>query len=728
MKNLIRIEIDTADGKRNIVLPPSLSLRVETNSSLFSTDTIPGNKVYSFNIPVNDINRDIFKHPDALILNGKVRLYTCSYYLAGNLFFSGKLVLGKITNKQYPAQIVINPFAVDFSSLNISELIDEEFDLGADADAIVSSCNNIITRDYPSVKFQFPCIYNPDFYGDTNTDFDEIVNRFGMTSQTFYENTISIIAGADNKFNLVPQPYLIHVLKSIFKFVDYKILGDVFEHELIQKLLLYSNFALDKTNYFKHFVKVDQLVLYSVYKYYLADILLPIDRIIEDDDNNYDLHFSMYEIGNIGYHEINVRYYIDFENYSNVTKLKIRVKNFAGDTLESYDYFDFIDGYNFFSDNFTLYFGASDIGDKIYLSLYLWTDGELIGTVKIKETQITFINTSLRDLNRYDGVFNLNQILPEISTSDYINSFKDMFAIGVFFNFRDKEVSFEFAQNILSSNFYVELDDYINIDIENELSDESGQTYNYIWGGDALVENNFKSIDKTVEYLDTYEDLENVYDVDKLYHIKNSGNYYLAKKDEDYNYIIFSDDFYPKIIGDGKNSIFPKFGAMLMRWIASGFYYFFPSVSQAGSSVAFDTGINPPDLKLMIWHGKQPEINGRLFPFASSLNYDAQGTRISDYTLQWEGTYGIYEKFHKSWNTFLKNSERVRVKAYLPVDVYFQVNELLSSQNVPDGEKVRKIRFRGINFIPEKISGIHKNNSDIIQTEIIMRKYGNIEL
>jgi len=54
----------------------------------------------------------------------------------------------------------------------------------------------------------------------------------------------------------------------------------------------------------------------------------------------------------------------------------------------------------------------------------------------------------------------------------------------------------------------------------------------------------------------------------------------------------------------------------------------------------------------------------------------------------------------------------------LPIDKYLEIISLFE----PNSINTRKIRYREVNYLPKKISALHRNNSNLIETEIIMIK------
>jgi len=731
--NSIRIEIITEDGNFNLVLPTDLTLRIELNSSLFVSNYIPGDKVYSSNLPYNDINAEILKHPEAILRSNKMRVYSCNIYIFDTLYYNAKLILGKITNETYPFQIVINPFAVDFKNKKIAELVDEDINIGNTTDDIIANCNAIITKDYPETFVQFPSIGNDDFYGQNNPDFKGVSNAYRSSVNSFVKNEILNAADADNFTNICPQPYFIYIFEKIFESIGYKVTGAFKSDDFIKKLLIFSNFALDKNPDDKYFLNANQTGEWTKYYTYSGSpytTLIHSDTIISDINNCFDTVNFEYEIKHKGFHEINVSFNIKFTYpiYSSNFKIQLFINSILIEERSGYTIPDWT-VWNFFEENFTYYADASETGHLIQVVIN-WTTLVDINLHQ-KDCKLKITNASIEKFNIFNGNFNINELLPDISISDFINDVKRFFGLAVFFDFRKQEVAFEFANDIVNSTNYIEIDKYVILNSEIELNNNSGYTYNYDWQADTLASHDFKTIDKTIVQVLDYREFEaTVGNFDKIYYIKVSGRYMLARKDDAGNYMQYSDAFYPKITDEGTVEVKPGISPMLMRQFD---YYFdmatasyrkdieLPAVKATGTSIAYDTGANKPPFKLNIWHGLQNAyetsvITGQI-PFASPLNYNLLGTVIGDRTLQWETDEGMFYHYHKIFDNFIRNAESIRVIAYFPAEIYFKITELFGSKT-----KIRKLRYKGVNFIPERISAIAKNNSETLKTEIIMLK------
>lgn len=74
-----------------------------------------------------------------------------------------------------------------------------------------------------------------------------------------------------------------------------------------------------------------------------------------------------------------------------------------------------------------------------------------------------------------------------------------------------------------------------------------------------------------------------------------------------------------------------------------------PHIDQAGNTPYPEVGKNDFSVRLMLYHGMQPNGSANDYPAASNLDrFD--GSQLSNWHLRWKGEFGVYEIFHKPFN------------------------------------------------------------------------------
>ena len=95
--------------------------------------------------------------------------------------------------------------------------------------------------NYPETYYNFPSIYNPkhfDYDEDSfNPSYNHVINDW---------QDGSLYVSTKNSNAISPQLYLLFVLKHLFEATGYHSFGNVFEHEILKKAMLFNNFSLDK--------------------------------------------------------------------------------------------------------------------------------------------------------------------------------------------------------------------------------------------------------------------------------------------------------------------------------------------------------------------------------------------------------------------------------------------------------------------------------------------------
>ena len=721
---MIRIDILTANGYETLVLDPDTSLRVEVNSTIFESDTIPGDKIFSFDIPAVPANIQKIGSLHTIPLNSKTKIFSCNYYLQNILFFSGHLIIDNANSESYSAQISINPFVVEFKDKLLSELdFGDDIFLGDDTDEIIASCKTFITQSYPDTVVQFPYLRNIAAYGDANADFGGL-NHY--TGSAYSKNNTS----SGNVYTLSAQPYLVHVIKKLFEEQEYDVVGDFFSDNDFRKLLLYSNYMLDETISGLYFANVQNTVIQS--KLFAKgggqpldrnyDFLLDFDTEITDVNNCFDLANSTYEIKCAGAHEIAIKFDAKIDIVYIVSNFRIRLL-LNGNNILDYGWFRASFGnYTSYSESFTYNASVNDIGKKLSLQMYISVNSSAPGDQLHYYIQNAFLNISpaaYEQFNVFKGTFNLANCMPDVSTQIFLNAIKDFFKLAVFFNFSKKEVEFYPVNEIITSSNYFEIDNYINNNDELSLAEENGFVFNFNFESDSLTTDNFKSINDfyLVGEYDKITDVPTPTQLLEIVFIKNL-NQYFKSNDAKTKFVYYSDNFPDFEIEPANNDFKPNISPLFMYQNPITLTSVRPAIDQLASSEAFGIGRNSMGLRLMIWNGLQNSS-----PYASNNNYDQIGNNIGNLSLRWDDEdYGIYEKYHKNWARFFKNSETVRIIGFFPVKDYFKLLSLFE----PNVEKLHKIKYKGVNFIPQKISALHDMKSELIEVEIIMCKQGNI--
>ena len=262
-------------------------LRLEVNNTVFSTDKIEGDIVFTFDIPAfrNDI---IFGHARFVYVQ-RAKKYACTIFAAGNQIAAGDLYIQKATSQTYSCGLVINPFPADFPE---NQLSDNNYGEGI----VISRNEQEHKRGFKDFLkkslaansvYKFPLFINPSFYGSENEDFGwyllpsdnptgenpsgfqasintdnkkgldkYYINRLfnnaaGEVIETFTNTNRGIrifnneAVDNPNSFTFAPAINLLWIVRKVFETAGYKVMGNFASEKAIQSIFAQSLRALD---------------------------------------------------------------------------------------------------------------------------------------------------------------------------------------------------------------------------------------------------------------------------------------------------------------------------------------------------------------------------------------------------------------------------------------------------------------------------------------------------
>jgi hypothetical protein len=208
------------------------------------------NIVYNFYIPYTDFNARLFGFP--LHLN---RLNRAKVNKPGSIEIENIVINGTWAAKESAEDYIELSFsfiADEFTAFAINKNLPELFDEIITTTNIFTHQYETIQKTWPETNYQFPSVFNPDFYGDKNESFLGVINYF----EHFYVNKDT------NGNTIIPMPYLAFIVKEIFIKAGYEVNGSIFNDAMFKTAILYSNFALDKFRSWIYF----QAFFFSVLK------------------------------------------------------------------------------------------------------------------------------------------------------------------------------------------------------------------------------------------------------------------------------------------------------------------------------------------------------------------------------------------------------------------------------------------------------------------------------
>lgn len=263
---------------RRLVLPPKVKLRRERHNPAIEPNKILGEFVHSIDIPVkgNEVALDFIhtiEAPGGLVEITGARLWIGAQLLIGTLVLHRADVVKH--SGTIRADFASNGFDFDIKTTMIHELDLPEYNLGETTDDIRAAAKAACTAE--DSDFRFPSFRNDGFFtAEENPplfkDWDEpggppwsysiwgkvtalkrcILNLYDAENEEFpanfklHDTDVPAEFRPVNLITLVPCFHLHVIVRSVFESLGYRVTGDFFRHSQVQKVLLTSNYSLEK--------------------------------------------------------------------------------------------------------------------------------------------------------------------------------------------------------------------------------------------------------------------------------------------------------------------------------------------------------------------------------------------------------------------------------------------------------------------------------------------------
>jgi len=520
-----------------------------------------------------------------------------------------------------------------FNTLVEGKSLPEFFNINHDYDRyLVSHANAIVNKFWPEVEFNFPSILNKSFYGEEiNPDFSGIINYYNDGG--FDDKTI-------NYTSMVPQMFLLYIIKHLFESQAYLPSGTIFDDTYLQRALLYNNFAIDSLESVHFHAAANMDINYSPFT-------VLWDTNIVDPQNLYTAATGKYKVATQGTYQVDV-----FMN-GRVDSADIGFKQVAitlkyGNTIVAthveevyaivYPHWVYINvcfihtvELTDINESFSVQFAYLDAGQKLYQS---W----------IEHGNIDIINKTHPQKNVVGQYINYKNHVPNMDVKEFLAAFYISAKIMPFFNHKLKTVELYFLRDLLGKRETVSLQNGL---IEDTLkvypNTYAGLTFKLDFQGpDDLLTNNFV-IPETVKHtINTWDELEGyVPSLGDVYFV-TSLNAYIeyqfidGETDEDpgtYEWIVICDHHEDQVFDGGEEPISTTMAPMLMRYNdLDGVGRNFPSIKAAGSSEAFGMENEFP-LRIMFYVGLQNQLiysdeDINPYPLATTTKFNTNGDKV----------------------------------------------------------------------------------------------------
>lgn len=635
--------IEIKVNEQALTLPPGIKLQFELVNSAFDFENIAAGLVWNFDLPADENGR-VLDYCHFIDIKNKRRAYDATVILHGKEQ-TGKLITQKTGSQTYSCSFVVNGFPVDALNASLKDCFTDSIAfIGTPTSQTIADYATSIAADtWPTVNLNFRPYKNTAFYGSKNTTFQGVFNSWDQSAQEFKVNTITNTNY--NEHSLSPWLYLCYVVKTTFSALGYTAQGSFFQNAQIKKLMLYSNYAMDKVDdWFKASYTGNQnFTLASPGDSAAVPINDDFTSPNVDPDNLFNTTTYEYTIRHQGTYSIYVNLEITVNAGITDVGIYLDAVFFAGITINSPT-----------PELFT--FGSGDVGKKLTFRVYTTGGG---ADYDITSADIEIQRGNRPDFNVYQKEIVYSNHVPDITVREFLVALRKIPGIKIDYNPADKTVNLDLVGDI----FTAKTDNWTTKALrsyEIDTNDGSGYTFTFDFSDDAQLTDNFVDVSgmRNIGNYGTSADLPTPESVGDIALVLNTNKFYNVIIDEfdQLQWNILCDNFYPYVVGDGKTEIKSGFSPLFMTKTVD---VLIPQIEQAGSSPVFGNGITDFPLKLVIDYGMQDGFGGN-YPLASSYNRDFNGDIIGSLTLRWDDTsYGLYKTFWSKWIPFLMNTETI---------------------------------------------------------------------
>jgi len=302
-------------------------------------------------------------------------------------------------------------------------------------------------------------------------------------------------------------------------------------------------------------------------------------------------------------------------------------------------------------------------------------------------------------------------LLPAMGIKDYLKALKNMFCLGYFYNYRQKQFNIEPLKNLLDEDI---LDWTGKAEpVDEILSDDDkkdGYKMSFEWdSNDEIPDDYIKSLDGyTIKTT-----------VNSIAHLPASGNttgdvryvryecaYYLWCKNDSgtLEWQAFSYPYQNMDVDEGENLLSTKLTPIpsaiidltgwdqdLEDWVP--IEYKAPFMKQIGNCPHVNNVMgNEFDGRLLFYRGIKTDSRGYYYPLASADALDIHGSSTGNYTLQWDGDKGLYQQWWRDWHEFLDNTKETKWNLHLKLS------------DVIELDMRKRIRIKNVVYLIKKIT------------------------
>ncbi len=761
---------------RDLVLYSDTTMSMEFNSALFSSDSIDGDIVYDFDIPIKG-NEIALEYSHSAYVSG-YRKFGCQLLVDGIMIANGTLLVKKVDNDSLAVSIVCNPFPDDWRDRSIRDNDSEEIVVSTLSATHQTKWKQFLKSTLTDSRIKFGPVIAEDGYGDDNEDFGyyngyskgQVCNRVvfdangNVVSESdepfvrLFNETIYLKGDGNetyverNQQCLLPQVRLGYILDNVIANAGYEYADRITGKSELDALHVVAVSPLDATG-----VQFDNLPTW----YYLYATRGPrtsgyysVAQPGYCNDNPQGLmwtgnssqpKFRGVKIQASGwYHihaEITVFTKLQGEVRFIVSKWSDQALNspptpYTGNTLldASVGYY-YLAYYkegrriNLTYDNI-VYIDSSFVG--MPLSFAFWIDdtsrynkllflGSDVAHRDSSEDPDTLLIESkgldqISYANIYKNRFYIAKCLPDVSNGDFITASVQSLGLAFYIDSTQRKIELVPYRDIKNARV-LDISEYVlKEETEMECPDDGLYVFRLSSQNDADIEE-----DNLLTSVDFFEDLPNPYmNIGKLCYVAEYNSYFKAEKteSEESNWRIEWVDQHANrqdciIGGTGEEDVTESDMKTTTNGTAGDYTSPIPSVGGTLHSEVYNTDSKPgEDILLVCYRGL------KRFGQSNCYYQDMVPVKSGEFSLCADGDGNLCDKYIKEWRQLVSLSPTLTYKLRLPVVRVVELLALLKPQQDAPQHQTRWLLVDGVRAMPKKITVQVANNERDALVEI----------
>jgi len=680
---MINIFVDN----QKLQLKPDLKFKFEFRFPQPFDDSIQTSVIQWFEFANNPKNAKIFQNADILNIFGRVKVFSCIVEV-GNSYLTGRMLLKEASKESFRASVIFNDIT-DITSKKLAEIASGYYYLGTTQENIIANANAF--NNSATSEIVFPPVKNDKFYDGQVKGFGGIINDYDRVLQTLKRNVLTNDYTMNNVTTLVPFPKLKHLLQMCLKPAGWAVKGTFMEDTETDKLIVYSNTALDEFT-------ADIAQVSRITEQYGGPIIDFTEKI-RDDSNNFDLNTDKYIISKEDVHVLSYDIQVRFpeaHEHTIITVCAVKEGQNIYDYIDYYDYATSDDEYFRLIGSIIVAKESSDIGKYIQFQVIgQYVEGTAVQTaLYYKDVTVTISPIGYNSTSLINSEFYLKDIVPDVTFSDLISNLAKKFTLSVLIDNVRKELILDYFKEILTDAGSVDVSSYIIKNKANLFIEENIYSIACDYGSDdELIKQDDVTISNVDYIVSLYSQLPPPERHGLIAYVYNTMSYYISKLvDGLYEWVHYSDELPSIEQSNATVEVKDNISTCVERDLGG---YILPAMEKTGISNVQGINGDNATIKLLLYHGMQPDEAGLNYPFASRGYMNAQGLFVGTLHLN---TDKLYTKYAQPYYTY--RTERDDVKMQLAInDKLF--NELLKLMN--STSNYRKIKANNVDYLPKQI-------------------------